>query len=265
MGKESPIGVFDSGVGGLSVAREIFRQLPQENIIYFGDTAHVPYGPREVEELILFGDQISEFLIEQGVKIIVVACNTSSSVSLEHLLDKYSTPFIGVIEPSITSALEATRNGKIGVIATQATINSGAHEKLLLEKKPDLQVFPQACPKFVPLVEKGETEGEEALEAAIEYLTPLKEADIDTLILGCTHYPFLENVITQVLGPQVTIVDPALETVRLTKKFLEDNQGLQSEKTSPDQYFVSGDPESFLNTAKKFMGNTLQEVKKVTL
>ena len=166
MHKESPIGVFDSGVGGLSVAREIFRQLPQERIIYFGDTAHVPYGSRSKEELILFGDQISEFLMNKEVKAIVVACNTSSSVSLDHLLEKYpSLPFIGVIEPGITAALKVTKNGKVGVIATQATIKSEAHKNLLLAIKPDIEVYPMACPKFVPLVEKGETEGPEAKSA----------------------------------------------------------------------------------------------------
>ncbi len=266
MHKESPIGVFDSGVGGLSVAREIFRQLPQERIIYFGDTAHVPYGSRSIEELTLFGDQISEFLMAKGVKAIVVACNTSSSVSLDHLLEKYpSIPFIGVIEPGITASLEVTKNSKIGVIATQATINSEAHKKLLLTRKPDIEVYTMACPKFVPLVEKGETEGPEAKKAALEYLTPFKEAGIDTLILGCTHYPFLIDVIREVIGPEVNIVDPALETVRQTKELLQKNQGLRDENNSNNEYFVSGNPESFLVTAKKFMGDALQEVKKATL
>lgn len=265
MHKESPIGVFDSGVGGLSVAKEIFRQLPQEKIIYFGDTAHVPYGPRTKEQLTLFGDQISEFLIDKGVKAIVVACNTSSSVSLDHLLEKYTLPIIGVIEPGITSALEVTKNGKVGIIATQATINSEAHKNLLLQRKPDVEVYPKACPKFVPLVEKGETDGPEARKAALEYLTPLKDAGIDTLILGCTHYPFLETVIRSVLGPEVTIVDPAFETVRQTKELLRKNQGLRDANKCTNQYFVSGEPESFLATAKKFVGDALQEVKKATL
>lgn len=266
MHKENPIGVFDSGVGGLSVAREIFRQLPQEKIIYFGDTAHVPYGPRTKEELIIFGDQISEFLISKGVKAIVVACNTSSSVSLKHLLDKYPyLPFIGVIEPGIITALEVTKNGKVGVIATQATINSEAHQNLLLERKPGIEVYPMACPKFVPLVEKGEIEGLEAKMAAIEYLTPLKDAGIDTLILGCTHYPFLINVIRDVLGSEVNIVDPALETVRQTKELLQKNLGLKDDNSFNNEYFVSGNSENFLATAKKFMGDALQKVKKATL
>lgn len=266
MRKESPIGVFDSGVGGLSVAREIFRQLPLERIIYFGDTAHVPYGPRGQEELTIFGDQISEFLIAKGVKAIVVACNTSSSVSLDHLLEKYPfLPIIGVIEPGITTALETTKNGKIGVIATQATINSEAHKNLLLTRKPDLEIYPMACPKFVPLVEKGEIEGAEAKMAAIEYLTPLKNAGIDTLILGCTHYPFLINVIRDFLGPEVNIVDPALETVRQTKELLRKNQGLRDDNNCSNEYFVSGNPESFLVTAKKFMGDALEKVEKATL
>jgi len=263
--KNSPIGIFDSGVGGLSVAREIFKQLPGEDIIYFGDTAHVPYGEKTVEQLISYGDQITQFLIEKGAKVIVVACNTSSAVSLSHLLNKFNISIIDVISPSIDIAIQATQNNKIGIIGTVATINSGMHKKLLVAKKPDLEVYPVACPKFVPLVEKGDVAGEEARQAAYEYLMPLKEKGVDSLILGCTHYPFLEKVIKEVLGDAVQIIDPALETVLLTKKILKEQNLLNEQEQGKKVFYVSGNPDSFLITGEKFLGDTLQNVKKVTL
>jgi len=265
MQKYNPIGMFDSGVGGLSVVREIIKQLPQESLIYFGDTAHVPYGSKKVEELITFADQITEFLIEKGAKIIVVACNTSSAVSLRYLAKKYSIPIIGVITPSIDTAIRSSKKNKIGVIATETTISSEVHKKLLLARKQNLEIFPQACPKFVPLVEKGEVDGDKAYVAAREYLFPLKEKGIDTLILGCTHYPFLEKVISEVMGPEVTIIDPASETALQTKKNLTKINGLYDGKRVSYEFWVSGNPESFLLTGQKFIGNTLQKVKKVTL
>lgn len=265
MQKHNPIGVFDSGVGGLSVAREIFRQLPGEDVIYFGDTAHVPYGSKKDEELIMFGDQIVDFLISKGAKMIVVACNTSSSVSLDHLVEKYSLPIVDVIAPSIIETIKTSANNKIGVIATQATINSGAHKKMLLAQKADLEIYPQACPKFVPLVEKGQVCGREAYEAAKEYLLPLKEKGIDTLVLGCTHYPFLDKVIREIIGNEVKIIDPASETVGRAKSTLINLKGLNAQEKGSCEFWVSGDPESFKITGQKFLGNSLQTVKKVSL
>lgn len=265
MDSRKPIGVFDSGVGGLSVAREIFRHLPEEQIVYFGDTLHVPYGPRSAEELIDFGDQISEFLVNKGVKMIVIACNTSSSVSLEYLTNKYSVPFVDVINPSIDVAINTSKKKKIGIIATEATIKSEAHKNLLLKRDPEISVYTSACPKFVPLVEKGLVEGEEVENIAREYLMPLVEKGIDTLILGCTHYPFLEKTIKKIVGEGITIIDPALETVKNAKEKLTEIDLLSKEKNKKHQYFVTSNPTNFLQTAQKFVHNKITTVEKVNL
>lgn len=250
-----PVGVFDSGVGGLTVAREITRQLPAETIIYFGDTAHVPYGSRPVDELILFADTIVGFLIAQGAKAIVDACNTTSAIALPYLRQKYSTPIIGVIEPGVEAALQATKNGRVGVIATEATIASDAHRRALLGREKEVQVFTRACPPFVPLVEAGIVAGPWVEGVVAECLEPLLQAGIDTLILGCTHYPFLAPVIQDLAGPRVTLVDPAAATVRKLKTVLADGGGLRGPHGSrAHSFYVSGDPRSFYEVGFKLVG-----------
>ncbi|MDN5362054.1 MAG: glutamate racemase [Moorella sp. (in: firmicutes)] len=250
-----PVGVFDSGVGGLTVAREITRQLPAETIVYYGDTAHVPYGSRSVDELIHFADTIVGFLIARGTKAIVDACNTTSAVALPYLQKKYAVPIVGVINPGVAAALQATRNGRIGVIATEATIASDAHRQALLAREPGVQVFPRACPSFVPLVEEGKVSGPRVEAAVAEALAPILQAGIDTLILGCTHYPFLAPVIQEVAGPGVTLIDPAAATVGELKNVLARGCGLRGPHGSrAHDFYVSGDPRSFSEVGTKLVG-----------
>ncbi|MDN5344568.1 MAG: glutamate racemase [Clostridia bacterium] len=250
-----PVGVFDSGVGGLTVAREIIRQLPLETIIYYGDTAHVPYGSRPVDELIRFADAIVGFLIARGAKAIIDACNTTSAVALPYLRDKYAIPIVGVIEPGVVAALQATRNGCIGVIATEATVASNAHREAILARDGKVRVLARACPKLVPLVEAGVVSGPEVEAAVAEYMLPLVEAGIDTLILGCTHYPFLAPVIQEVAGPGVTLIDPATATVQELRNVLAAAGGLRGFHCSAaHNFFVSGDAQSFSQVGRKLVG-----------
>lgn len=258
MEEVQPIGIFDSGVGGLTVVRFIFKKLPGERIVYFGDTAHLPYGSRTPEELIAFGEGIVSFLLQFRVKAIVAACNTSSSVSLPYLKKKFQVPLLGVLEPGVRAALSVTRNKRVGVIATAATVNSGAYPRAFAKEDPDVKVFVQACPLFVPLVEAGLVDSQEARDAAREYLTPLKEEGIDTLVLGCTHYPFLAPVITEVLGEEVRLVDPAEETVKELAALLGrgGEKGAESASGSSDGhlFFTSGPAASFYSVGKRFLG-----------
>ncbi len=261
-----PIGIFDSGVGGLTVARLIFSCFPAQEIIYFGDTAHVPYGSRSPQELIRFGDQIVSFLINLGVKIVIAACNTSSSVSLPFLQEKYDIPILGMVEPGVKAALQATRNKKVGVIATEATVNSGAYPRTMRFFDQEVEVFMQACPRFVPLVEAGKIKSPEARAAAAAYLKPLQKAKIDTLVLGCTHYPFLAPVIAEVLGPGVKLVDPAEETVKELATLLAEEEEAKNESTRPEhRFFASGAADSFYTIGRQFLGDLLFTVEQVSL
>jgi len=212
MNASRSIGVFDSGIGGLTVLREIRRLLPNEDILYFGDTARVPYGTKSADTVRDFASQIVDFLVGQKVKLIVVACNTVSAMALDHLRKRFkSVPLFGVVEPGVTAAVGATKNRRIGVIGTVATVNSNAYRDRLLEADPRLTIVQQACPLFVPLVETGWTGNAVALLTAKEYLSSLKKKAIDTLVLGCTHYPLLKPVIRKVMGKAVTLVDSAEE------------------------------------------------------
>lgn len=266
MNRNAAIGLFDSGVGGLSVAREVYRQLPAESTVYFGDTAHVPYGPRSSKELIHFTGQITAFLQEQGVKYIVVACNTSSSVSLPVLRERCKVRLIGLIEPGVTEALGKTVNGKIGVIATEATIRSGAYEQGLKKLGKDIEVFSRAAPRLVPLVESGRIDALCVKEALRVYLFPLQQAGIDTLILGCTHYPFLSRQIEDELGSGVRLVDPASATVRAAKEELH-RLGLAAEGMSPARhcFYVSSGPAAFRAAAGQFLKGDIGPVQQVVL
>ena len=225
---DRPIGVFDSGVGGLTVAREIMRQLPNERIVYFGDTARVPYGNKSKDTIIKFSRQIVRFLRTQEVKAIVVACNSASAYALEVLEREadYSDSY-GVIKSGARAAINATRNGKIGVIATEATIGSGIYNRYIKENNPVSTVLGKACPLFVPLVEEGLWEDPVTDEIARRYLTELVDVGIDTLILGCTHYPMIRSTVGRIMGPDVTLVNPAYETAHELKKLLQE-RGLES-------------------------------------
>lgn len=244
-----PIGVFDSGVGGLTVMREIMRQIPNESIIYFGDTARVPYGNKSKETVTRFSRQIVHFLKSHQVKTIVVACNTASAYALDELEKECDIPIMGVVKPGAKAAVEATRNGKIGVIATEATIGSGIYSHYIKELKSNATIYGKACPLFVPLVEEGLWEDPVTEEIARRYLAELIDNDIDTLILGCTHYPLIRSTVRKVIGEQVTLVNPAYETAIELRRVLADN-GLLREaapKLGENQYqfYVSDMAEKF--------------------
>lgn len=253
----SPIGVFDSGVGGLTVAREIMRQLPNERIVYFGDTARVPYGSKSKETVTKFSRQIVRFLETQQVKAIVVACNTASAYALEELEEEVDLPMIGVVKPGARAALEATKNKKIGVVATEATINSGIYNRYIEENDKSVSILGKACPLFVPLVEEGLWEDPVTDEIARRYLTELIDSGIDTLILGCTHYPMLRSTVAKIMGEGVTLVNPAYETARELKRLLQE-KGLESEHrpglgTELYRFFVSDAADKFQRFANSIL------------
>jgi glutamate racemase len=278
LNSRQPIGIFDSGVGGLSVVRQVLAQLPDERIVYFGDTARVPYGPRPAAEIIAFGDQIISFLLGFDVRVVVAACNTSTSVSLPVLRQKYQPlTLLGVVEPGVRAALQVTGNKRIGVLATAATVNSGAYTKRFLACDPAVAVFTQACPQFVPLVEAGQVDGPEVRAAARQYLQPLRDAGVDTIVLGCTHYPFLAPVIRELAGEMVDVVDPAEETVKELAALLAlqaqaaDSDARLSDREGAAQhrighrFFASGAVTSFYSSGRQFLGNFPLQVEQVDL
>ena len=253
----NPIGVFDSGVGGLTVAREIMRQLPNERIVYFGDTARVPYGNKSRETVTRFSRQIIHFLETQDVKAIVVACNTASAYALEELEKEVDIPIIGVVKPGARTALDATQNKKIGVIGTEATISSGIYNRYIQEHDSSVAMIGKACPLFVPLVEEGFWEDPVTDEIARRYLTELVDSGIDTLILGCTHYPMLRSTVGKIMGKSVTLVNPAYETARELKMMLEE-KGLESEHrpelgTELYRFYVSDAADKFQRFANSIL------------
>ena len=261
----APVGVFDSGIGGLTVVREILHQLPEENVVYFGDTARVPYGPKSPETVRRYSHEITTWLMEQGVKAIVVACNTATAHALPMLREELPVPVIGVVEPGARAAVAATRRGEIGVIGTVGTIASGAYERAIRALSPDVDIVARACPLFVPLVEEGWTEHEATRLVAEEYLAPLGEAGIDTLVLGCTHYPLLKPLIGRLLGADVRLIDSAQETAAETARVL-DRCGLRASGAGDRHRFVASDaPQQFLRLAQRFLGEAIQGVETVTL
>lgn len=254
--RNAPIGVFDSGVGGLTVAREIMRNLPSEKIVYFGDTARVPYGNKSRETVLRFSRQIIRFLKSQGVKAIVVACNTASAFALDEIQQEEDIPILGVIEPGARVAAEKTGNKIVGVIGTVGTVGSGIHEAYLKKFDPSITVIGKACPLFVPLVEEGWLRDPVTVEVAGRYLQELKEQKIDTLILGCTHYPLLRPVIEDVMGAGVRLVDPAYETARELLRLLDEKKLLSSgteKEEFPYRFYVSDLADKF----KDFAGSIL--------
>lgn len=255
--KYAPIGVFDSGVGGLTVMREIMRQIPNERMVYFGDTARVPYGSKSKDTIIRFSRQIIRFLRTKDVKAIVIACNTASALALDTIQPELDIPIIGVIKPGAKMAAAATKNGKIGVIATESTIESQMYTEVIHSHNPQAQVLGKACPLFVPLAEEGWLKDPVTVEVANRYLEPLIETGIDTLILGCTHYPLLRSTLRQIVGEKVTLVNPAYETATELKALLE-SQGIANDgQCLPDgaryQYYVSDAANKFKNFANSIL------------
>lgn len=267
--KDAPIGVFDSGVGGLTVAREIMRQMPNEKIIYFGDTARVPYGNKSKETVTRYSKQIVRFLQQFQVKTIVVACNTASAYALEDLEKETEIPVIGVLKPGARTAAEVTKNGRIGVIATEATIGSQMYNRYIKELNKQVTIYGKACPLFVPLVEEGLWQDIVTDEIAKRYLTELIDIDIDTLILGCTHYPLIRSTLGRIMGDKVTLVNPAYETAMELKELLESN-GLLNEE-SPKlgenryQFYVSDGAEKFKQFANSIIKYGILSAKTINI
>ncbi|MGZ8378148.1 MAG: glutamate racemase [Gemmatirosa sp.] len=262
----APIGVFDSGIGGLTVAREIMRQLPAESIVYFGDTARVPYGPKSPDTVRRYSHEIAEFLRAQGVKAIVVACNTATAHALPMLQAEQPIPVIGVVEPGARAAVNASRGGTVGVIGTTGTVASGAYERAIRALRADATVLSQPCPLFVPFVEEGWLTHEATQLVAHEYLDPMRDRHVDTLVLGCTHYPLLKPLIGDVVGRSVRLIDSAEETAAELGRVL-DARGLAAPSgTTPRHRFVASDaPDHFSRMAERFLGSPLERVETVTL
>lgn len=269
MRRDAPIGVFDSGVGGLTVAREIMRQIPNEKIIYFGDTARVPYGSKSQETITRFSEQIARFLRTFQVKTIVVACNTASAYALDALEKDMDIPIIGVLKPGAKTATELTRNGKIGVIATEATIGSQMYTKYIQDLNKNVTIYGKACPLFVPLVEEGLWEDPVTDEIARRYLTELIDIDIDTLILGCTHYPLIRSTLGRIMGDKVTLVNPAYETAIELKQMLGEMDMLNDEVpglgSNKYQFYVSDKAEKFVRFANSIMKYGILSAKAVNI
>jgi len=258
-----PIGVFDSGVGGLTVFKELVEQMPGEDIIYFGDTARVPYGIKSKETVIKFSIENILYLLSHDVKLICVACNTVSSLALPVIRHHFKVPIIGVITPAVREAVYASQNKKIGVIGTHGTIKSLAYENEIKLLDPSIKVTVQACPLFVPCVEEGWTEGVVVEEIARTYLKPLKDNKVDTVILGCTHYPILKNVIRSVLGPKVNLIDSAKQVAIEVKNTLASEGRVSKSRSGKHQFYVSDNPEWFTNLAQRFLGTKIKGARRV--
>ncbi len=260
-----PIGIFDSGVGGLTVVKSLLKQLPGENFIYFGDTAHLPYGNKSQAELFQYAQDIVAFLLQKEVKAIVVACGTHSSITLPGIEKGCPVPIIGVVKAGACAAVEATRNGKIGIIATQASVNQGSYQQHILDQG-NYQVFASACPRFVPLVEAGIFAGDELQAAVHDYLSPLLENGIDTLVMGCTHYPFLADALASFSGPDVTLIDPAVDTIKELAEILNHHHLLGSSEHGQGSFYVSGNDQSFYHAGSLLLNNhVIQKVERICL
>ncbi len=265
----APIGVFDSGVGGLTVAREIMRQIPDERIVYFGDTARVPYGSKSPNTIIRYSRQIIRFLRTKNVKAIVVACNTASAFALETIKPELDIPIIGVVKPGAKVAARTTQNGKIGVIGTEGTIRSEIYTKTIHRENKDAQVMGRACPLFVPLVEEGWIKDPVTVAVAERYLQPFKESDIDTLILGCTHYPLLRSTVREIMGEGVNLVNPAYETAVELRRLLAEqgiaNDGKIQNREEKYQFYVSDAAEKFMQFANSILPYDIEQTQLIPI
>jgi glutamate racemase len=252
---DAPIGIIDSGVGGLTVARAVLDQLPHESVLYVGDTAHGPYGPKPIAEVRAHALAVMDGLVESGVKLLVIACNSASSATLRDARERYDVPVVEVIQPAVRRAVSATRNQQVGVIGTRVTITSRAYDDAFAAA-PQLTLTGRACPRFVEFVERGVTGGPELLAAAHEYLDPVRDAGVDTLVLGCTHYPLLTAVISYVMGEEITLVNSAEETAKDVYRTLA-AQGMERDPGLPapeHRFLATGDPQPFARLARRFLG-----------
>jgi glutamate racemase len=256
-----PIGVFDSGVGGLTVVRQIMNDLPNEQIIYLGDTARVPYGSKSEKSIKSFTLESTLFLLEHDVKMVVIACNTASSVALDYMSKMFKIPFLGVIEPGALGAIRETINNKIGVIGTNRTIESDAYTTAIHKRRPDIMIFKKACPLFVPLAEEGWIDNQVTRLVAEEYLSTFDDTRIDSLILGCTHYPILKSIIGKVLSDKVTLIDSGIETAKLTREILYRHELISNDKLKENHiFYVTDAPDKFRKIGERFLGKTLDRI-----
>jgi glutamate racemase len=256
---QQPIAILDSGVGGLTVAKEVMRQLPHEKILYFGDTARTPYGPRSSEEIVRFTREIVDYLIQFNPKMIVIACNTATAAGLDDIRSRVAIPVVGVINPGARAAISLTVTGCVGVIGTEGTIKSGAYEQALRKLSPHVQVVSLACPSFVPLVEKGKFRSLETYETVLSSIGHLRGYPMDTLILGCTHYPFLSETISEVMGESVKLISSADETAREIRTILHNQSKLSRGGIVPvHQFFCSGDTKMFQSITQQWLGEQIE-------
>jgi len=262
---DQAIGVFDSGVGGLTVLHALSLQMPRENLIYLGDTARVPYGPKSGETITGYAIETADFFVDRGVKAMVVACNTTTALALDLLRQRYPIPVIGVVEPGARAALQATKNHRIGVIGTEATVGSGSYPQHLRALAPEVEIFTRACPLFVPLAEEGWTGNDVARRTVAAYLASLKKSGIDTLILGCTHYPLLAKAIGDYMGPRVRLVDSAEETAREVKKVLTAQNLARKTGKGAESFFVTDLADRFARIGERFYGSSVSSAVRVVL
>jgi glutamate racemase len=260
---ESAVGVFDSGIGGLTVLHQIIETLPRENTVYLGDTARSPYGTKSSDTVLRYSFENTEFLVEKGVKMVVVACNTSTAVALEYLQKELELPVIGVITPGVRRALATTKNKKIGVIGTEATIGSGAYTRALKEADRSVEVYSRACPLLVPLVEEGWTENPVVAMTVQAYLESLKQSGIDTLILGCTHYPLLKKSIRKYMGAGVQLVDSAEETANEVAAILKKSGLARKAGRGGHSFFVTDAPDRFIKVGRRFLGEKVESAVRI--
>lgn len=257
------IGIFDSGVGGLTVVQKVMEVLPAENLIYFGDTARTPYGNKSPEIVTRYSLENAQFLVERGIKLLVVACNAASSVALDALGEALDVPVVGVIEPGARTAAAQTRNGRIGVIGTEITIASGSYTRALRRHRPGVELYTRACPLFVPLAEEGWTDNEVGRAAVALYLESLRASRIDTLILGCTHYPLLKPAIAEFLGDGVRLVDSAEETAREVRDLLFQRGLARRDGRGGASFFVTDVPDRFVKVGRRFLGERVESAVRI--
>ena len=259
-----PIGIFDSGIGGLTVVKELKKQLPNEQLIYFGDTARIPYGTKSKELIRQFAVEDAQFLMQFDIKLLIVACNTASSLAIGTLREHFSLPIVGVVKPGARAAAEKSKNKRIGVIGTPSTINSGAYAEEIKKQIKTNDIYSQACPMLVPLVEEGWLDGEITRLTLEKYLKNLINKDVDTLILGCTHYPLLKSSIEKVTQRRMALIDSGLETAKRVKEILlKENLANDGAKESDDLYFVSDNPQKFQKIGSMFLGEELENVRRI--
>jgi glutamate racemase len=263
MDRDAAIGIFDSGVGGLTVLHAVLGALPDEHLVYLGDTGRYPYGSRSAEIVTRYAIEGADFLVERHLKLLVIACNTATAAALETVRTHVHVPVIGVVEPGARAAVRATRNGRVGVIATEAVIGSGAYTRALRAQHPTLELFTRACPLFVPLAEEGWTDGAVARTVAETYLASLARSGIDTLILGCTHYPLLKPLIAEVMGPRVTLVDSAEETAREVAARLAADGMARTAGPGSTSFFVTDAPDRFVRIGQRFLGARVESAVRI--